>query len=384
MLIWLLSTGNFVIGMGAFVVIGLIPLLAVDFGIGSAASGSVLTVYALAYAIGSPLGVALSGRVPRRVLMTGAMSVFGLASLVAAVAPSLEVLLAARVFAAFGAGLFTPVAAAVAASTAAPERRGAALSKVFLGLSLAQVMGVPLGAYLAFAFGWQVAFGLVAALSVPVVLGLWRLIPVDLVFQATGLRSLGAVLMDLRCLTVVSFTVSYLTSAYVVFTYIAPLMVQDMGFDGGQISVMLLVFGVGAVAGSQIGGRLGDRLGPARTLMALAISQVILLPILSLLPLPVPVFWAFTLCWAVTGWAFMAPQQMRLIAAAPERQNVVLALNAAAIYIGAAGGSAIGAVVVGTLGLGALGAVAGALALLSIASLIWAERLDPAASRHRA
>ena len=375
MLTAVLSAGNFVIGMGAFVVVGLIPLLAQDLGVSEAAASQVLTLYAVAYAIGSPLGVALTGHMPRRVLLAGAMVVFGLAAAVAALAPSFEVLLAARIAAALGAGIFTPVAAAVGAATAPEAERGRALARVFFGLTLAQVMGVPVGVYLAFALSWPWAFGLVFALALPLGLMLWRLVPADLAFQATALSALGAALRDLRGLLAVSFTAFFLGAVYVIFTFLAPLMREEMGYGGAQISAVLLIFGAGAVLGNLVGGWMGDRLGPERTLGLLALVQIGLMPLFSALPVPDIALWALVLLWSMAGWSFMAPQQMRLMALAPERQGVMLALNAAAIYVGAAWGGALGAAVIAGPGTGVLGVAAGAAGLLALGSLVVSQRL---------
>ncbi|MEM8788560.1 MAG: MFS transporter [Pseudomonadota bacterium] len=376
MLIWLLSAGNFVVGMGAFVVVGLLPPIASGFGIGADQAGWLMTAYALAYAIGSPLGVALTGRLPRRWLMSAALGGFGAAAALSALAPSFDTLLAARVLAALSAGLFTPIAAAVAAAQAPPAARGRILARVFFGLTLAQVLGVPTGAYVAHVAGWRAAFALVALLAIPLSLALWRRIPADLAFQPTALRALAAALSDGRAMLAVSFTAFFMAAIYTLYTYLAPLLQAGMGFDGATVSLALLIFGFGAVAGNLLGGVLGDRLGPARTLTLLAGTQVVLMPTFALLPLPLTALWALLFLWSVFGWSFMAPQQMRLIALAPERQAVLLALNAAAIYVGAAIGGAVGGWTLGGAGALALGPVAGALGLIPLGVLWASARLE--------
>ena len=375
MLIWLLSAGNFVIGMGAFMVIGLIPLLAEDLGVRQGQAGAVLIVYALAYAVGSPLLVALTGKLPRRALLAGAMGLFGLASLGAALAPSLPLLLAARVAAALGAGLFSPLAAATAAGLSAPEGRGRALARVFFGLTLAQVMGVPAGAWLAYTLSWHLAFGLVAVLALPVVFGVLRIVPRDLAFQPTTLRGLGTALADLRGLVTTAYTALFLGAVYVLFTYIAALLQQHMGYDGSGVSLFLFIFGIGAVGGNLAGGVLADRLGPQRTLAFLAGAQVLLMPLFSLVPMADAALLTLALLWALAGWSFMPSQQMRLIEMAPERQNVNLALNAAAIYAGAGLGGWAGGLVIEAFGVRATGLAAGLAATLALGNLWLGERL---------
>src|SRR4029079_17048137 len=123
MLLSVLSAGNFVIGMGAFVIFGILSPMAADLGISNGEAGHVLTVYALAYAVSSPLAVAATGRLSRRTVLAGGMALFGVSALASALAPSPELLYAARALGALGAGVFTPVAASVAAATSAPEER---------------------------------------------------------------------------------------------------------------------------------------------------------------------------------------------------------------------------------------------------------------------
>jgi predicted MFS family arabinose efflux permease len=373
MLIPLLSAGNFVIGMGAFVVIGMLDPIAGSFGIGAAEAGLVLTVYALAYAAASPVAVAATGGWARRTVLVAGLALFAAAAVLSAMAPTPVALLAARALAALGAGLFTPNAAAVALSCSPPERRGAALSNVFFGLTLAQVLGVPAGGFAAYAVGWPASFLVVAALAAPVLIGLWRLTPPDLAFQPTRLATLGGALADWRTLVAVLFTATYLGAIYVPYTYLGPLLTATMGWRGPGIAATLLVFGLGAVAGNLIGGRLSDRIGPARTLAGLALAQVALMPLLSSLPLAPPLALGLVFVWSVCGWSFMAPQQALLVRLAPDRPNVVLALNAAAIYVGAAAGSAAGAAVIARFGPGALGLAGGLAGVLAVANL-WVAR----------
>jgi predicted MFS family arabinose efflux permease len=340
-------------------------------------AGLVLTVYAIAYALASPPSVAATGGLARRVVLTAGLGLFALAALLAALAPSPGLLLAARALAAVGAGLYTPNAAAVAVGASPPEKRGAALSNVFFGLTLAQVLGVPAGSALAYGFGWRASFVLVAALAVPVLVGLWRLVPRDLPFQPTRLGALGAALADWRTMATVLFTATFLGAIYVPYTFLAPLLSEAMGFGGAGVTAALLVYGLGAVAGNLIGGRLADRIGARRTLFGLALAQIALMPLLSTLPLPVWAVFALVFVWAVCGWSFLAPQQSLLVRLAPDRANVTLALNAAAIYVGAAAGSAFGAAALARVGLGGLGLVGAACGLFALAHLALAARVAP-------
>lgn len=377
-LVPVLSAANFVIGTGAFMVIGALGPIARGLDLSPAQAGWILTSYALAYAVLSPLLVALTGGIGRRRVMCAGLVLFALGAGATALAPSMEALLAARVLAAAGAGLTTPVTAAVAAALAPPAERGRALALVFMGITVAGVIGVPAGAWIAYGPGWRAAFGLVALLSAAGALLLWLRVPAGLRFQPVTLRDLGAVLGAPRLMLAITFTATFLGAIYVPYTYLAPLLEARMGLGRGGVTAALALCGVGAVCGNLAGGWLADRLGAARTLAILAAAQVALMPLLSLLPLPLPAALGLLVAWNAAGFAFNAGQQLRLVALAGAMAPVAFALNAACIYLGAALGSALGAGVIGAFGLGALGVAGGMAALGAGAHLALSLRLAPA------
>lgn len=369
-LLAILSLGNFAIGMGAFVVIGILTPLASSLAMSNAEAGLVLTVYAIAYAISSPLLVSLTGALPRRAVLVAGLSLFLLAAVLSAMAVSPATLFAARIVAAAGAGIFTPVAAAVAVSCSAPAQRGRALSTVFFGLTLAQVLGVPVGSWAGYTYGWQAAFWIVAVITSVSLVGVISLVPGRVPFQQTSLASLGTVLSAPRIMLAVTFTISFLAANYILYTYIAPLLEAKMGFGRNGVTFMLTLFGLGAVVGNILGGFLTDRVGGFRTLIVLCVAQIAVLPVFSLLPLPEALVAAAMFGWSVVGWSFMVPQQARLVELAPQQQNVVLSLNSACIYLGSALGSALGALVISSWSITASGVAAGLAMTAALAHLL--------------
>ena len=372
-----LSAGNFVIGMGAFVVIGILAPVSEGLSVTAADAGLLLTVYALAYALGSPLGVALSGALDRRLVLLSGLGVFALAALVASLATSLEVLLLARVLGAFGAGLFTPVAAGVALAVSERGAEGRMLARVFFGLTLAQVAGVPVGSWLAYTFGWQAAFVMVVILAIVAWVTLWKLVPRGLSFQVNGLATLRDALLDIPGMIAVLFTATFLGAIYIMLTYLALLLDERLGLGRDGVTLVLVVYGIGAVAGNLLGGRLNDRIGSHPTLVLLCAVQVCCLPLFSLLPMPLMLVLLLVFISATFGWAFMAPQQTRLVHLRPSRQAVMLSLNAAAIYVGAAVGSWLGSLVLAHLGLDALGWCAAIAMAATLGHLLASKRIQP-------
>ncbi|MBF9051305.1 MFS transporter [Roseobacter sp. HKCCD9010] len=374
--IWSLSAANFVVGMGAFLVIGILEPLAQDLGASRAATGNLMTTYALTYAVLSPLLVAATGRIGRRRVLAAGFSLYGLASLASALAPDITTLHLARALAAAGAGVITPVAAAVAATLVPADQRARTLALVFAGITVAQALGIPAGSWLAYTIGWRWAFGVVALLSLPALILLWRMIPPGLPFHAVALRDLRANLTSLPIMVSVLFTTTFLGAIFVLYTYFTPLLAQVQGLGRDGVSLMLLLFGIGAILGNLFGGILSDRFGPSRTLIGLCLAQLAVLPLFSILPLNTWVLGLIVLIWSVIGWSFGAAQQVRLIILDATQAPVLLSLNAAGVYIGTALGAFIGGLVLAGFGPGLLGLAAAAGVALSLAHLLWSDKLN--------
>jgi len=223
---------------------------------------------------------------------------------------------------------------------ALPDRQARALTAVFFGLSLAQVLGVPGGSWLAYTFGWQVAFWTVAALAVPAILGIWIFVPKGLQFTPVSLADLGRTLRTPSQMVSVSFTGFFLGTLYIVFTYVTPLMAEWMGLGRDGITTVLAIAEIGAIAGTFAGGQLTDRIGYLKTLTILYLAQIAILLMFSTLPIPFWVLLVMIIVWNTFGWSFMVAQQVHLISLATAQTRVLLALNADSIYIGSAVGPA--------------------------------------------
>jgi MFS transporter, DHA1 family, inner membrane transport protein len=371
----LLSIGNFVVGMGAFVVIGVLVPIADDLRLDTAAAGWVMTAYALAYAVASPVLTALTGHIDRRMVLLAGFVVFIVGSLVCALAETAGVLYAGRALAAAGAGLYTPGAAAVAIASAPVEARGKVLATVFAGLTLAQVLGVPAGAWLGYTFGWRTAFFVVVGLGLVVTAILAVRLPAGIRVAPASLSSLGRVLVTPSVSLAILFTGTFLGGVYVVYTYLAPLVEAKLATGRSGVTVMLTVFGLGAVVGNVVGGFLTDRIGPSRTLLLLCGMQIVMMPIVSLLPYGLWLGAVVFFVWAVFGWSFMVPQQARIVSIAPADAQVILSLNSAIIYLAASVGSLIGGAVLAAQGLTALGPAGAAIMAFAIVHLVWSDRL---------
>jgi MFS transporter, DHA1 family, inner membrane transport protein len=370
---WPLALGAFAIGTDAFVVAGLLPEMARDLGVGLDAAGQVVTAYSLTYGLGSPILAALAGRWRRDRMVLWVLVFFALSNAACALAPDYRLLILARVAAGLAGALYSPAAYVIAAELAPVTQRGAALARVALGLTGSTVLGVPIGVYLGEALGWHATFWLVALLSALawVALAAGRL-PRGL---PDGL-SLAARLAPLargRVLLTILPQLLWSTASLMVYTYIAALLAVR-GHDASLIPFLLLIYGIGGLLGGQLGGRMSDRFGPARpVLLFLCVA------ILNQMLLGLAADWrGVAACglfgWGMVAWGMWAPQQSRLMATEPRHPAVLLALANSVVYLSAAMGAGLGALLLPWVGLIRLPFVAVVLYVAAFVAFIVAGR----------
>lgn len=370
-----LAFANFTIGAGAFAVIGLIAPLAARHDLTKTQSGWIMSAYALGYALSSPVLIALTGRLGRRLVLTIGLSLFIAAALATAFAPSAFLLYTARVLGAFGGGMVTPVIAAIAVAASAPRARGQALAFVFSGTTFAQVLGVPGAAFLGYTFGLSAAFVVAAALAALALVWVLAATPANVAFQPQSLATLGRTLTSPRQLVAVLLTVVIAAAGYLGITFIAPLAEMRFGMGRDGVAMMLAASGLGALVASLLSGWVTDKLGATPTLYTVLVLQAIFLPALTLWPYGLALGLTIAFLWNLVGWGFTVPQQTRLMAIDPESQGVMLALNAAGIYLGSGIGAAIAGYVYDHHGLEMTGVAGCAMTLFAIVHLAFSDWL---------
>lgn len=377
-----LALGTFAIGTGSFVFAGLLEGVAADLSVSVGTAGHLVTVFAVTYAVTSPVLVTLAGAVaPRRILFV-AMSVFSLANAVAVIAPTFELLLLCRAVAACGAAAFTPTALAVASSLAPPEERGRAISFITGGLTVSFVIGIPLGSLIGTHSSWRMTFVMVALLGIVAALGI-RTLPRVESPPVVSFRERVDTLRQPVVLAALSLTALGLMGGFVVFTYISPLLAEITGFGGTGVSGLLFLFGVSAIFGNILGGYGADHIGYARLAMTVLVLLCFSLLAFSFLvassgsALAVPGTFAALAAWGVAGFAFNPLQQYRVAQLAPRVRNVALSLNASAIYLGQGAGAGLGALALDYGSLGALGWVGALCVALALALLLGTRQGSP-------
>jgi MFS transporter, DHA1 family, purine base/nucleoside efflux pump len=367
--IYLLAAGAFAVGTSAYVVSGVLPAVSGELGVSLTAAGQLATAFALAYAVGAPVLATVAGRWDRRTLLLTALVVAAVGNGLSALATSYSVLIAGRIIAALGAAAYTPAATLVATALLPPERRARAVALVFGGLTLALAVGVPAGDLLGSTIGYTGVFGAVAVISALVAAAVPLCLPRIPAPPAVPLRERFAVAADRRVLTVLAMTVIGVLSAMVVFIYVTPLLNATAGIHGATIALLLLVYGVGAMAGNTWGGRAADRFGTVPALFAVLAGIAVTVAVLPLTAHTLAGAAVVLALWGAFTWAFNPPVQALLLELAPTG-GLVLSLNASAIYLGTALAGVVGGIVIDSGGLLVLPLVGAALVLVVIGLML--------------
>jgi predicted MFS family arabinose efflux permease len=358
-----LAFGTFVVGTCELVIAGILPLIAADFDESIATVGWLVSGYAIAFAVITPLVATRSGTVSRRVALVGCLLVFIVANLLAAVSPSFGVLLVGRLLSAAAAGVFEVVATATAAALVPPQRRGQAVALVVSGFSLALIVGVPLGTLLGATLGWRVPFVAIALGAALVMPGLLFGLPV-LMPPAKSVSASDDWRAPLRQPAVrgaLLVTGVVFTGLYTVSTYIAPFVEQVTRLNDDNVAVLLLVIGVASIAGNLLCAAAADRFGlNALLLVVCGALSASLAAVSALGASPFGVYLAVAM-WGLTVGAFVPTQQTRLIGLVRGAADLALALNLSALNVGIALGAAIGGVAIDHGGLSLLGYIGAAI-----------------------
>lgn len=371
----ILAVGTFVIGTDAFVVAGVLPDLQTRFGVDARAIGALVTVFAITYAVASPvLGAATSHWERRRLLLT-ALTVFTIGNVLAASSMSYAVMVLARVISGVGAAMFTPIAAATATMLVAPEARARALALVGAGLTVATVIGVPAMTLLGARMNFRLVFATIAAAAVlAAVLLRMTLPPLPGQGGATLAERVGVIRLPGVLSTLLVSTCAFV-GGFTVYNFIAPLFIERLGIDASAVTWLLLAFGVGGAFGNLLGGQLADRLGADRTVavgLVLATGGLVLVAVLGGTWLGATL--AIVL-WGAGGWMQVPAQQHRLVSVAGSAAPIAISLNASSMYLGIGLAGVIGGVVIDVGGVGGLAPFGAVLGVTGLATVLACYRL---------
>ena len=373
-LVWL-AVGTFAIGVESFAISSILPQIAESTGATLAQAGYLVLVFALSNAFGAPVLAALSGTADRRRILSGAAVVFASGAIWAGLSQGYFDLMAARILMALSAGLYTATAQATGVAISSPDHRARAIAVIVGGTTMAVAFGAPLGALVAGIAGWRAAYAMVAVFALIAAISIWVLLPAGLRGQQLSLRQRVAAAALPGVPGALLTTLLTLAGAFTVIIYLAVVTTQSIGLSSELVPAVLLTFGVGAAFGNAAGGQLSDRIGARPTVIGAALLGALMLSAISVvaqLPAPFagPVFFVIVLLWGVTGWAFPPAQSSHLLSLAPNSAPLVLSLNASALYLGIAGGSLLGGLVLQYGSVDDLGWVGALLPLLAVSGVL--------------
>lgn len=369
-----LAIGAFGIGTTEFAPMGLLPVIAAGLGVSIPQAGLLVSGYALGVLAGAPLLTLPTGNADRKRLLMALMALFTVGNLLSALAPNYAVLLAARILTSLCHGPFFGVGSVVAADFVPGKKSARATAAVFSGLTIANIGGVPLAAWVGHQIGWRIAFAGIGGLGVIALLALQLALP--------RMPSRGKVVLRLELAVMrrgdvlVALLITALGSAamFTVFTYIAPILEQETRVSPTMVSVALVTYGMGLTLGNWLGGRFADRaLNRTLIIVLIALTALLLLfaiTMRSALPAIATIF-----AWGIATFALVPPLQARIMGLAKAAPNLASAVNIGAFNLGNAVGAALGGGVI-ALGLAyAWVSVAGAaMALAALVLVVLAAR----------
>ncbi|MFD8067870.1 MFS transporter [Streptomyces parvulus] len=337
-----LAVGAFGIGTTEFVMMGLLPDVADDLNISIPTAGHLVSAYALGVVIGAPLLAAATTRMSRRAVLIGLMALFVLGNALSAVAPGEISLLAARFVSGLPHGAFFGVGAVVATGMVAPERKARSVSLMFLGLTVANIVGVPAATAMGQQLGWRATFLGVSAIGVAAIAALVVLIPRENAPAPTaGLRGELAALRSLPVWLALGTTVAGFGALFAAYSYITPMLTDAAGFADTSVTLLLALFGVGATAGNLLGGRLADHSLRGTLFGGLAALVVVLALFPVLMRTPVTAAASVALL-GMAAFVTGSPLQLMVMEKATAAPSLASSANQAAFNLANAGGAWIG------------------------------------------
>ncbi|MDY0973805.1 MFS transporter [Massilia sp. CFBP9012] len=372
-----LAISAFAIGSSEFIVVGILPSIAADLRISLDSAGALVSLYALALALGTPLLVLALSRLARTRVLAGLLVAFLLGNLASAFSTSYAMLLAGRVVTAVAHGAFFAIGATVAAALVASQQAGRAIATMFAGLTLAMVIGVPLGSFLGNLMEWRLPFLAVALLAAIGLGAMLRWLPGQLPQGGAGKASAQlAALASPAILSMMAVTVLGFGASFAAFTFITPILTDISGFSAATASALLVVFGAATFVGNLVGGRLVTRYGWACTLAGMLVGLALAQALIALVIRSQTPIVAMLFVWGLFAFGLGPPLQAAMLATAqrytPQAMDFASSLNISAFNLGISMGALCGSLIVAR---GAMeltpwaGSVAALAALLPLAAL---------------
>lgn len=382
--LYALTLGAFAIGMTEFIIMGLLPEVAADLNVSIPLAGLLITGYALGVAAGAPVITLATHKMPRKALLLFLMILFIAGNALAALAPNYTVLMLARILAALTHGSFFGVGSVICAELVPKEKRAGAIAIMFTGLTLANILGVPIGTFLGQAYGWRSTFWAITIIGIIALLGIVLLVP-KVANAVSSLRQELGVLRRPAVHIALLMTVFGFGGVFTAFTYIAPILVEITGFSPDSVSYILVLFGIGITLGNIYGGKLADkRLFPSLLGILALLTVVLALFGWTDQSKPLTLITVFVL--GIAAFGTVPGLQLHMLNTAKDAPTLASTLNIAAFNLGNAMGAYVGGVVIDWGiggGLPAVPWIASLTTLIGILFTLWGASQQKQAARGR-
>lgn len=376
-----LAIGAFGIGTTEFAPMGLLPVIAQGVDVSIPKAGMLVSAYAIGVMVGAPLMTLAFSRFGKRTALMLLMGIFTLGNLMSALAPGYTTLLLARLVTSLNHGAFFGLGAVVAANAVPKEKQASAISIMFLGLTIANIGGVPTATWIGHQIGWRMAFGATAMLGLIAIAALWKALPKGGTGEVPQVRREIRVLTRPAVLFAIATTAIGSGATFTLYTYVAPLLADMAGASDGFVTVVLVLTGIGFTIGNVLGGRLADWSLDGATKIFLAALAIIMLALPFVLTSHAGAAIGL-LVWGAASFAIVPPVQLRVMKAASEAPGLASSLNIGAFNLGNALGAAVGGGVISTgLGYAALPVAGAVLAAMGLAVAWLGGRWTGAAAR---
>lgn len=369
--LWALAIGAFAIGTTEFTPMGLLPVIADGVQVSIPTAGMLVSAYAVGVMVGAPVMTLLFSRFGKRSALMALMLIFTLGNLLSAMAPGYVSLLLSRLVTSLNHGAFFGIGAVVAASVVPKDKQASAIAAMFMGLTIANIGGVPAATWIGQQLGWRLAFGGTAVLGLVTMAALWLALPKGEPGERPDVRRELKVLTRPEVLLAMGTTVLGSGAMFALYTYVAPVLAEITQASPGFVALALVLIGIGFTLGNSLGGRLADwSLDGATQLILAALA-------LTMLVLP----WLLTthlgaaiglVVWGAAAFGIVPPVQMRVMQAAAQAPGLASSVNVGAFNLGNALGAALGGAVISQgLGYAAVPLAGAALAAGGLALVWW-------------
>ena len=372
-----LAIGAFGIGTTEFSPMGLLPVIAEGVNVSIPTAGLLVSAYAIGVMIGAPVMTLAFSRFGKRTALMLLMGIFTIGNLLSALSPDYWTLLAARLVTSLNHGAFFGLGSIVAASVVPKEKQASAVATMFMGLTIANIGGVPAATWIGQQIGWRMAFAGTAGLGLLAIAALWLALPRGEAGKMPDVRRELRVLTRPAVLLAMATTVMGAGAMFTLYTYVAPALTELTGASEGFVTLALVLIGVGFTIGNGLGGRLADWSLDGATKIFLAALALIMLALPFVLSSHVGAAIGLVI-WGAAAFAIVPPVQMRVMQAASEAPGLASSINVGAFNLGNALGAAVGGGVI-SLGLGYQAVpIAGGLLAAAGLALVWLGRARPA------